>query len=76
MAYIDKNIACDLLAKKALEEQQVDECAELTFRISTESVGSRGNVTDYPSNPGSWSQAERAVDGRYLYNLSVYLSNI
>ena len=52
-----------------------DECAELTFRISTESVGSRGNVTDYPSNPGSWSQAERAVDGRYLYNLSVYLVN-
>lgn len=52
-----------------------DECAELSFRIATASIGSRGNVTDYPTTPANWTQAERAVDGRYMYNLSVYIVN-
>lgn len=52
-----------------------DECAELSFRIATTSIGTRGNVTDYPTTPAEWTQAERAVDGRYMYNLSVYIVN-
>lgn len=58
--------------------QQADveqgDVAELSFKLLT--VGddeSRGNVTDYPSSPVQWSQAERAVDGRYMYTVSVYI---
>ena len=49
--------------------------AELTFRIATSAVGTRGSVTDYPTTPSQWSQAERAADGRYIYALSVYILN-
>lgn len=49
------------------------EIAELTFKLATSGIGSRGNVTDYPNIPSQWSQAEKVVDGRYLYTLSVYL---
>lgn len=52
-----------------------DESAELTFRLSTSAQLSRGAVTDYPSMPENWSQAERVVDGRYLYTVSVYIVN-
>lgn len=50
------------------------EAVSLTFRLSTAEL-TRGAVTDSPSNPDSWSQAEKAVDGRYLYTVSVYLVN-
>lgn len=33
----------------------------------------RANVTDSPSDTSSWTQAEKAVDGRYLYSVSVYI---
>ena len=48
------------------------EAVGLTFRLSTAEL-TRGAVTDSPSNTDSWSQAEKAVDGRYLYTVSVYL---
>ena len=47
--------------------------AELTFRFTTSSIASRGNVSDYPNDPSKWTQAERIVDGRYIYILSVYI---
>ena len=50
----------------------VDDDISLTLKLAT-GVTTRGNVTDSPSNPDSWSQAERAVDGRYIYSLSVYI---
>ena len=50
------------------------EAVRLTFRLSTAEL-TRGAVTDSPSNSDSWSQAEKAVDGRYLYTVSVYLVN-
>ena len=50
-----------------------EDCVELMFKVSTSAINSRGNVSDYPNNPSQWSQAEKAIDGRYLYNLSVYL---
>ena len=50
------------------------EAVRLTFRLSTAEL-TRGAVTDSPSNPDSWSQAEKAIDGRYLYTVSVYLVN-
>lgn len=49
-----------------------DDQISLTLKLATEQA-TRGNVTDYPSNTDSWSQAERAVDGRYIYSLSVYI---
>ena len=58
-------------------EQYIEqsECAELTFNIVTSSLGTRGNVSDYPNIPSEWTQEERAVDGRYMYALSVYILN-
>ena len=52
-----------------------DESVELTFKLATSAQLSRGAVTDYPSAPENWSQAERVVDGRYLYTVSVYIIN-
>lgn len=57
------------------DDVENDDCVELSFRINTLSLGTRGNVTDNPTNPSTWTQKECAVDGRYLYNLSVYIIN-
>ncbi len=54
MAYIDKNIACDLLAKKALEEQQVDECAELTTQECLSIVRAIPTVDVEEVKHGTW----------------------
>lgn len=51
------------------------EPVELSFKIATSSTASRGNVSDFPTTPTEWTQAERVVDGRYMYNLSVYIVN-
>ncbi len=51
------------------------EYVELTLKVQSMSTGGRGNVTDYPTTPNKWSQAERVADGRYIYNLSVYIVN-
>ena len=70
-------IGCLMLLLAACQQQDVmeesEELAELTFKIALLDSGSRGNVTDYPSNPTNWTQAEKVVDGRYLYVVSVYL---
>lgn len=70
-------IGCLMLLLVACQPQDVmeesEELAELTFKIALSDSGSRGNVTDYPSNPTNWTQAEKVVDGRYLYVVSVYL---
>lgn len=52
--------------------EMVDDDISLTLKLAT-GVTTRGNVTDSPSNADSWTQAERAVDGRYIYSLSVYI---
>lgn len=49
-----------------------DEQISVTLKLGTASI-TRGAVTDSPTNTDSWSQAERAVDGRYIYLLSVYI---
>ena len=57
-----------LILFAACEQQSVveqDEKVELTFKLATSAQLSRGAVTDYPSTPENWSQAERVVDGRY-----------
>lgn len=67
-----------LILFAACEQQSVveqDEKVELTFKLATSAQLSRGAVTDYPSTPENWSQAERVVDGRYLYTVSVYIIN-
>lgn len=48
-----------------------DEQISVTLKLGT-GAATRG-VTDSPSDTSSWSQAERAVDGRYIYTLSVYI---
>lgn len=50
-----------------------DDYATLTLHLSTISTASRSNVTEFPDSPDKWTQAEKAVDGRYLYNVSVYI---
>ncbi len=57
------------------DKETPNDNVELTLRIATSSVDTRGNVSDYPSTPAEWTQAERAVDGRYMYALSVYVLN-
>ena len=57
------------------ESVDESEYAELTLKVQSMSTGGRGNVTDYPAIPTKWSQAERVADGRYIYNLSVYIVN-
>ena len=67
-----------LILFAACEQQSVveqDEKVELTFKLATSAQLSRGAVTEYPSTPENWSQAERVVDGRYLYTVSVYIIN-
>ena len=49
-----------------------DDQISVTLKLGTTML-TRGAVTDSPSNPSAWSQAERAVDGRYIYMLSVYI---
>ena len=56
---------------EAVEPQE--EMVELTLKLGVQANVSRGNVTDYPSNTTSWSSAEKVVDGRCLYKVSVYL---
>ena len=46
---------------------------ELTFKIATSSINSRGNVSENPYDTQNWTQAEKAVDGRIICNLSAYL---
>ena len=56
------------------EDVERGDVAELTFKLLAMSAdGGRGNVTDYPNTPSQWTQAEKAVDGRYMYTVSVYI---
>ena len=55
------------------EEVNNGEYAELTFKIATSSINSRGNVSDNPYNTSQWTDAEKLIDGRSIYTLSVYL---
>lgn len=48
------------------------ESVSLTLRLAT-GHSTRGVVTDSPSDASAWTQAEQAVDGRYLYTVSVYI---
>lgn len=57
------------------EDVQQSQSAELIFRVATSATAVRGSVSDYPTTPSEWSQAERAADGRYIYALSVYVLN-
>ena len=67
-------VVCLTLVLAACQDSgsERSEAVSLTFRLSTAEL-TRGAVTDSPSNTDSWSQAEKAVDGRYLYTVSVYL---
>lgn len=56
-----------------LEEVNESEYAELTFKIVTSQAGARSNVSENPNDISSWTDAEKAVDGRFIYDLSVYL---
>ena len=69
-------VVCLTLVLAACQDSgsERSEAVGLTFRLSTVEL-TRGAVTDSPSNTDSWSQAEKAVDGRYLYTVSVYLVN-
>lgn len=69
-------VVCLTLVLTACQDSgsEHSEAVRLTFRLSTAEL-TRGAVTDSPSNPDSWSQAEKAIDGRYLYTVSVYLVN-
>lgn len=69
-------VVCLTLVLAACQDSgsERSEAVGLTFRLSTAEL-TRGAVTDSPSNTDSWSQAEKAVDGRYLYTVSVYLVN-
>ncbi|MBO5332392.1 MAG: RICIN domain-containing protein [Alistipes sp.] len=69
-------VVCLTLVLAACQDSgsERSEAVSLTFRLSTAEL-TRGAVTDSPSNTDSWSQAEKAVDGRYLYTVSVYLVN-
>ena len=60
---------------KQADDVQLSQYAEVSCRISTTAIATRGNVSDYPTTPEQWSQAERATDGRYMYALSVYILN-
>ena len=51
----------------------VEEPVELSFKLSVSENGSRGNVSENPTNTTNWTQVEKVVDGRYLYTVSVYL---
>lgn len=51
---------------------EVGDGVSLSLKLATSQL-TRGAVTDYPSDSSKWSQAERAVDGRFLYNVSVYI---
>lgn len=62
-----------LAACQASETMEHAEGVELTFRLTSGAASTRGNVSDYPSTPEQWTQAERAADGRYLYTVSVYI---
>lgn len=64
-----------LMGCEQSDKDTTSDNVELTFRLATSSVDTRGNVSDYPSTPSEWTQAERAVDGRYMYALSVYVLN-
>lgn len=56
------------------EDVERGDVAELTFKlVAMGEDGGRGNVTDYPNTPSQWTQAEKAVDGRYMYVVSVYI---
>lgn len=70
-------MGCLMLLLAACQQQEgvenVDGVAELTFKLVLPSNGSRGNVTEYPSDTETWTEAEKLVNGRYLYIVSVYL---
>ena len=63
-----------LMGCERSDRGELDDSVELTFRVAASST-TRGSVTDYPTTPSEWTQAERAADGRYLYALSVYVLN-
>ena len=54
----------------------VEEPVELSFKLSVSENGSRGNVSENPTNTTNWTQVEKVVDGRYLYTVSVYLVDV
>lgn len=76
MRYLLRHIViCFALLLIACQKEGVEEYGDsvsLTFRLATSAM-TRGNVTEFPSDPSTWSQAEQVVDGRYLYTVSVYL---
>ena len=55
--------------------EELGDSVELTYKIATTSLPTRSSVSDNPTTPSQWSQAERAADGRYIYALSVYILN-
>ena len=70
-------IGCLILLMVACQQQEVvesmEEPAELTLKLVVSNDASRGNVSDNPTNSTNWTQAEKVIDGRCLYAVSVYL---
>lgn len=70
-------IGCLSLILVACQHQEVveplEEGVKLILKLGVQANASRGNVTDFPSNTTNWTQAEKVVDGRFLYKVSVYL---
>ena len=70
-------IGCLTFMLVACQQNEVvaplEEAVELTLKLGVLDNASRGNVTDYPYNTANWSSAEKLVDGRFLYKVSVYL---
>lgn len=65
---------CLLLIVTACQNgvDDVEDGVSLSLKLATSQL-TRGAATDYPSDSSKWSQAEKAVDGRFLYNISVYI---
>ena len=61
-------IACNSMPT----ESSMDDVT-LTLRLAADDGATRGNVTDNPNNAATWSEAEKLVDGRFLYTVSVYI---
>ena len=70
-------IGCLILLMVACQQQEMvesmEEPAELTLKLVVPNNASRGNVSDNPTNTTGWTEAEKVIDGRYLYAVSVYL---
>ena len=71
LLHIFSLLIISLVACQADDIANGDDQISLTLKLATEQA-TRGNVTNSPSNTASWSQAERAVDGRYIFVISIY----